>query len=183
MHILALAASALLAAPAPAIDVPSVQRDISVFQQDFPISDKDGETQYRSVSRAMFDATGRIRQPDLAACGAACNFVMLHMDERSGVEWSQGSTITVEDLTRPIFMGQKGRIDFVGGQGAVRIDDYSFDGSLAEAMAGDTPRHTMTATFSGTGRDWTYYRTRSADGAEVMRLVIVWDAAVHPAAI
>jgi len=184
MHILALAASALLAAPAPAVDTAPVSQEISVFQRDFPVSNMSGEEQYRRFARDMFDATGAVRQSYLSACGTDCNFLTLRTGGKAGVEWSQGAMATLPaGITGPahsVFVGQKGHITLVDGQRHTEIDDsYLVDSSAMTGEAGSSQYRSVQDVHTD---DWSYFAATSKTGAKVMRLVVVWDAAKSPAA-
>lgn len=178
MHILVLAASALLAgpAPAPAADTVPVEHRVSIFQQDFPISHQDGRREYeRFVARDLFDESGRPRTFGLKGCSQSCDYAELRTAGDTDVQLVQGEMTPTETAGGIVDLlnGRKAVVSYAGGKGEIRIEDHHID--QAAGTTG-TPAYTvMKKGFSTRRDDWSYYRTFSQKGEPVMRLLVVWE--------
>jgi len=179
MHIMMLAAAAVIAGAPSA--VPAVEHRVTVFQQDFPMSHRDGQHEYRRfMARNLFDGDGRPRTVGLVGCGRTCEYLELRMAEKTGASWSQGSMIPVmsrrsdaRGAVEYAFSGQKGRISYADGQGALSIEDHGAATAREEGRA--NAYHAMRMELADHGDSYAYYPTYSADGIPVMRLVVAWD--------
>jgi hypothetical protein len=178
MHILGLAAAAIATTSAPA----PVEHQVTVFQQEFPLSHQNGKREYeRFVARDLFDASGRPRTVGLIGCSRTCEYMELRTAGDTSMEWSVGEKTPIamegEDGSKSgvvyLLKGQKGTISYAGGKGSVQIEDHHLD--QGAAAGGASAYSVLAKTFSTRRDNWSYYRTYSKDGTPVMRLLVIWE--------